>query len=536
MTLKKHLFLVVGGAFAVLLFATVCGLFALRNTSNEFHHTLEHEVAFQQAFTEMYAGGLQAASSLRGVVLDPQNKAGYDNLKKGLEDFEAALQSAKALPPIDGLAGDALSKIETLHARRKGLIEQVSSKASTDPADAVTLLNKEEIPLWREIRKQLLDGTQIVRQATLVTEDAGQQSASRAFYLVLALSVIGVGIAVTSLFGILRKLDRSLGEDPATVASIVRRVASGNLTEPIPAGAATSVLQAMHDMQEHLTETVSQIRANSEALVNAASELSENEKKVVANISTQSAEINDMAAAVEELTVSIKQVADLGKETRTIATDSGQQAVDSRAQIEHLVHEMEGVIRNVQGASSVVEQLRQESSQIATVVQTIREIADQTNLLALNAAIEAARAGEQGRGFAVVADEVRKLAERTALSTTQIGETVARVQSGISEAVERMASSTQALDESANSVGAAGETISRMQEASSRVVRNVEDIAHSISEQSSVSTLIAQRIESISLAAEDNTHAVDKEAQETESVRNLARQLDQSVSFFRLPL
>jgi methyl-accepting chemotaxis protein len=535
MKLKPYLLLVIGSSFGVFLVAMICSLVALEQSSKHFRQTLDDKVALELAVTDMYANGLQAASSLRGVVLDPQNKAGYDNLKKGLVDFESALTRAKSLPTVDGLAPDFLSRIEALHTQRKTLIENASALARSEPTAAKELLNSKEIPLWREIRGLILEATKIIHQASATSVQASVHAAQTSFYLVLSLVICGLGMVVASLISIVRKLDHTVGADPARVASIVHQVASGDLTQNIPTAQTHSILGAMHDMQAHLIEIVRKIRDHSESLVSAASTLSSNEHNVVQNIARQGEEINEIAAAVEQLTVSIKQVADLGQTTRDIATDSGVQATESENHIQILSHEMEIVIGHVHQASAVVEQLRQESSRIAAVVQTIREIADQTNLLALNAAIEAARAGEQGRGFAVVADEVRKLAERTAKSTMEIGSTIARVQTGISNAVQSMNDSMQALNGSATSVSSTGQSIARMQDASKQVLSTVGDIAYSINEQSSVSTLIAQRVENISRVAEENTRSVDNEAKETDEVRKLAQQLNDSVSLFRLP-
>src|SRR5664279_2565956 len=122
MSFKQHLLLIIGGAFLVLFIALSYALYALSMSTIQTRDLVEHTTASQLAYTKLYASGLQASSSLRGVVLDPQNKTGYSNLTKGLEDFHAALAQAKALPPTRSQSTDAFQKIEQMHEQRKQLI------------------------------------------------------------------------------------------------------------------------------------------------------------------------------------------------------------------------------------------------------------------------------------------------------------------------------------------------------------------------------------------------------------------------------
>jgi methyl-accepting chemotaxis protein len=496
---------------------------------------VEHTAASQLAYTSLYAGGLQASSSLRSVVLDPQNKTGYTNLKKGLEDFDAALGQAKALPPTRNQSAEAIKQIEQMHEKRKLLITKATDLVQTDVPGTINLLNKEEIPLWRQIRDILLEQVKVARSDTELQRKESAESVNRAIYIVMFMTIVALVMAVISITLIMRRIDRSLGGDPSTVAAIAQAVAKGNLALKIESSTTHSVLDSMLEMQRKLVSSVSVIRSGAALLDDASARLTENENGIAARIQKQSDDLAEIAAAVEQLTTSIRVVSDLGNETNEIAAGSGQQAGQGVKAIENVVLEMNVIQESVNKASNVVEQLGLESDRIANVVETIRDIADQTNLLALNAAIEAARAGESGRGFAVVADEVRKLAERTTRSTAEIAGTIDKVRSGISEAATRMAEGVATVTSGRELANGAGEAMQNILHSLEDVVRTVREMAHSISEQSAVSTQIAQRIERISLSSEDNMRAMNDAVASTHEVRNLAMKVEGSVQVFQLP-
>ncbi len=535
MTLKQHLLLIVGGAFLVLFIALAYALFALSESSRQTDALVEHTAAAELAYTNLYASGLQASSSLRAVVLDPQNKTGHANLKKGLEDFDEALARAKALPPTKSQSAETFRKIEQTHGQRRQLISKVTDLVQTDVPGAISLLNNEEIPLWRQIRSLLTDQVKAAHGDMEAQRKESSESARRAIYITVGLVVVALIMAVVSITLIMRRLDRSLGGDISTVADIVQAIAGGDLTLRIAPSTPRSVLSSMLEMQQQLVGSVSAIRSGTSLLTGASAKMTENQNGIAERIQRQSDDLSEIAAAVEELTTSIRVVADLGGDTSQIATGSGLKAEQGAKAIGSVVNEMNAIQTTVDKAAAVVEQLGCESDRISTVAETIREIADQTNLLALNAAIEAARAGESGRGFAVVADEVRKLAERTTRSTKEIAETINKVRNGIGDAASRMAEGVTAVANGRELANGAGEVMQSILHASEDVLRTVREMAHSIDEQSTVSTQIAQRIESISMSSEDNMRAMNDAVSSTQEVRDLAQKVESSVQVFKLP-
>jgi methyl-accepting chemotaxis protein len=197
-------------------------------------------------------------------------------------------------------------------------------------------------------------------------------------------------------------------------------------------------------------------------------------------------------------------------EAHGISAQSEQTCRDGVAVIHQAVKSMELIAATVRESTDVVQELGAQSEQISSVVQVIREIADQTNLLALNAAIEAARAGEQGRGFAVVADEVRKLAERTTSSTKEIARMIGAIQEGMGKVVTGMERGVKQVDAGVCEANKAGTAIRDIREGSQRVLTVVTDIAGTLGEQGKASEQIAQHVEEIARMSEENSAVADE--------------------------
>ena len=347
---------------------------------------------------------------------------------------------------------------------------------------------------------------------------------------------LGIGGFVgISLLLLSRNIIGTLGGDPTVASAVTRRIAAGDLATPVDTapGDKDSLLANIRTMQETLRSMISSILDNAEQVSSAADQLLRASDDVADRARQQSDAAASMAASVEEMAVSIDQVKENAAEAHGISQEAGAISEEGAAVIHNAATEMRKISEAVQSSSTIVEDLGRQSDQITSIVNTIKEIADQTNLLALNAAIEAARAGEQGRGFAVVADEVRKLAERTSLSTTEIGGMVTKIQNGTRSAVSSMQAGVVQVSNGVELANQAGDSINRIRDGAERVTHVVNGISDSISEQSSAGNQIAHQLETIAQMSEESAIAVGHTAAAARHLHSLSASLHKTVAQFK---
>ncbi len=321
------------------------------------------------------------------------------------------------------------------------------------------------------------------------------------------------------------------------LAEGAERLSSGDLTGRVHCAAKDELEDvAVHfnHMAESMQGLLRVVQQTAEQLGQAATDVSSSAARVSEGSIEQSSAASSMAAAIEEMTVGIDQIAEHAQTAHEVSTESGVLSEEGGRIVDGTVAEMQKIADTVNQSAMIIEELGRHSASISAIVNVIKEIADQTNLLALNAAIEAARAGEQGRGFAVVADEVRKLAERTTSSTQEISSMIGAIQKGTAGAVASMQAGVARVADGVDLSRRAGESISRIKHGAARVRGDVSDISNSLREQSTASNEIARSVERIAQMSESNSAAVQSTARTARELERLATELQSEVQRFRV--
>ena len=373
--------------------------------------------------------------------------------------------------------------------------------------------------------------------ARLDTETVSSlEAASQTRTINLIIGFIALVVAIGSAVLMVRTISKQLGGEVFEAGNIAHEISDGNLSVNISirSGDSSSLLASLKSMRDRLRSMAGEIQGSAQKVTETAHKVAQAAAEVAQASTSQSDATGSAAAAVEELTVSIGHLSRNADDAQTYSQQASELSQNGEAVIRSAGTEMEKIAHSVQSSSTIIAELEQHSNEISAVVNVIREIADQTNLLALNAAIEAARAGEQGRGFAVVADEVRKLAERTSNSTKEIALTVGKIQQGTQAAVHSMVSGVDQVQLGTRMAEQAGQSIGEIQSGSARVVAAVNDISSALKEQSAASNEIARSIEQIAQMVNANNVASENVAAAAIAMGSLADDLSASVRFFRL--
>jgi methyl-accepting chemotaxis protein len=347
----------------------------------------------------------------------------------------------------------------------------------------------------------------------------------------------GITLAFLAAFGLGMFMSRLISRPIATAVTSAQRIASGDLTQHIVSTGrdeAGQLLSALSDMQTSLKTTIQQIASASDQLASAAEELTAVTDNGSRGLVRQNDEIQQAATAVTEMTSAVEEVARNAVSTSEASRSTSLQATNGRDKARDAVTAINNATSEITASTTMVEDLAVQVRDIGKVLDVIRGIAEQTNLLALNAAIEAARAGEQGRGFAVVADEVRALAARTQASTGEIEGMINLVQTSADQAVRSMGKSQSLVTDTQSLAQATGVALEQIAEGISHINERNMVIASASEEQANVAREVDRNLVNIQDLSTQTAAGAHQTNASTQELSNLALSFNNLVSRFRL--
>ncbi len=534
-SIRTPLLIVVVISSLIMLAGGVIALWSLGNVAARFGQFVEQDQARLQAYGGMYAQGLQTGQAIRNIILDAANPKAYKNLEAAQKEFLDHLQTAQKLANDSAEAG-ALDDLNRRWAANTALKERIRDLAKGGQiAEAIQVLNKDETPSWRDIKDILLKRTEGQTTAVAAAKKSVEELSARSRLLSIAAFIVAFGVALLLLTAAVNRLRRPL----LHLESSIRQLESGDgdLTRRLPVESADEVGRASTSFNKFLDSlqgTIGEVQREANTVARESAQVADTVEAMSLASASQAEASGAIAAAIEQLITSIESVSASAQGVQDTADLSLRHAQDGSKSVTNLRQEMDRIEQSIHGIAQATEQFVNNSRTITSLTGEVKDIANQTNLLALNAAIEAARAGEHGRGFAVVADEVRGLAEKSGKAAAEIDNITQGIRAQSQNLEGAIRASTDVLQASRESL----ELVANLLQQSMAVVdqehHGIDDINHSLLEQKSAGHDIGRNLESISASADQTNDAARETSASAQALKDSAMRLETSVSRFRV--
>ena len=459
---------------------------------------------------------------------------------------ELGVQAARTGGEIERLTNKVKEELvhftqvaDELISYKEGLLEDVIAGTITMEAamveEGLEVLARERLPA---ATKSLEEATELVaaRAGEQMHEAEIEAEAVQASSTMILFVVLGIGVGAAIVVGLF--LATNISKPILKVVKVAQAIAKGDLSsEDVKIKSKDAIGQlgtALNEMSANLNDMVSQVASAASQIASSTQQLSATSEEMAAGAEEQTSQTSQVATSVEEMSATIQEVAKNAKDASDSSGEAGKTAEEGGKIVGQTVSEMQKIAKSVSDLQVVIQGLNKNSEKIGDIVGVIDDVADQTNLLALNAAIEAARAGEQGRGFAVVADEVRKLAERTTSSTKEIADMVKSIQGDTSQAVSSMEEAGKEVKEGVGVAGKAGDALKKIMEMSQGVNQIVQQIATAAEQQAAASEEISSNVESIASVSKQSASGAQQTSSAAQELSSLTDNLQSLVNQFKL--
>lgn len=475
--------------------------------------------------------GKDAAFAVDPAKLNPL-KERVDSLTK---DAREALDSVNNSPWSKDDMKKAVSDIREVwgafvETRDKELIPLIY-QGKIEEANAIALgIQAERYKKFTELSRKLVDSEQKEADDSKKESDASFKSTIIWMIIIIVLVVLIGSIVSMAIAG---NVSKRVGH----VAGSAEEMAEGHLGKTVDVTGSDEIgmlASSYNKMSVNMKELINSISQASNQIASASEELSSTSEQMSRGMQQQTSQTSQIASAMEEMSATVLEVAKNSQSASSSANEASSTAQKGGEVVTRTISGMMSIAATVEQSAKTIGELGKSSDQIGEIVAVIDDIADQTNLLALNAAIEAARAGEQGRGFAVVADEVRKLAERTTKATKEIAQMIKNIQKETGSAVSAMEAGTKEVNEGVQLANEAGVSLTQIVDAVQKVNDMIRQIATAAEEQSTAAEEISKSIEEIASVTKETSQGSNQTATASHELSRMATELQGAVGQFKI--
>lgn len=531
-SVRNKLLMVTGVGTSLVVAATVFSMFTAMKIQNEMSEIMQHDIRIESEVARVMSDFKTQVQEWKNVLI-----RGTDDQQRDKYWGKFNKQHKKVQAELTNLISDKrnIEFESSLLELRKGHNEllpkyQQGLKIFTDSDFDISAADESAKGIDRALSMSLSDFYAVIGEGVANSITNTQEDATSSMQLTWLLLVFSI---VISFIIFLVMVQKNIITPAQNLVRDITRMADGDFSGQITVHSTDEIGQialAAQRMQADISGMVQRINQSVYTLSTSAEEMSHVSDQANQAMMGQRQETDQVATAMNQMTATVHEVAQNAQLAADSASQASSEVSTGQGVVNDAIRAIASLVQKVEHASDVIHNLESDSVEIGSVLDVIRSIAEQTNLLALNAAIEAARAGEQGRGFAVVADEVRVLAQRTQASTEEIQKMIERLQSGSREAVEAMNQSRSQADVTRDTAAEAGKVLTAITSS----VNNINDmnalIASAAEEQNAVAEEINRNIVNISQASETTAESVASTARSSEDLRNVAEELKHVVS------